>query len=224
MNLTNISKVSLQLNLATVLFGILVWLGQGHCASSHQSTNNCIGLICLETVNVGDVNNPSDMETGLGAVTYDYAIGKHEVTVEQYVTFLNTVATTPNELPVEKRAAIIELWQSDMKNTHPYVSVNGLIDRGGSGTTADPYRFSEVPDPRWGSKASLRGILNISWFSAARFANWLHNGATAAASTETGAYSLNYATLGVFPKNNGAKWWIPSDDEWYKAAFYRFSI
>jgi len=58
-------------------------------------------------------------------------------------------------------------------------------------------------------------VAGISWFNAARFCNWLHGG-----DTETGAYNLNGATSGVFQKNPDALYWIPSEDEWYKAAYY----
>ena len=43
-----------------------------------------------------------------------------------------------------------------------------------------------------------RPIGAVSWFDAARFANWLHNGGTNGASTETGAYTLNGASRGLF--------------------------
>lgn len=176
--------------------------------------NQCVGLICIETVTVGDANNPADADTGFGAVNYAYAIGQYEVTVDQYVTFLNAVAAVPSDL------AIAGLWQKSMQETKDYVSVGGLIARTGAGTPNDPYVYNAVPDANLGQEAGRRAILEISWFAAARFANWLHNGATVAAGTETGAYTLNYATAGVFTKNADARWWIPSEDEWYKAAFY----
>lgn len=63
---------------------------------------------------------------------------------------------------------------------------------------------------------------DVTGFGAARFANWMHNGAISDASTETGAYTLNGATSGVgFTKNAGATWWIPSENEWSKAAYYK---
>jgi formylglycine-generating enzyme required for sulfatase activity len=50
----------------------------------------------------------------------------------------------------------------------------------------------------------------------------MNNGAVNGASTETGAYTLNGATTGTgFTKNAGATWWIPSENEWYKAAYYK---
>jgi len=67
-----------------------------------------------------------------------------------------------------------------------------------------------------------RPIAYVSWFDAARLANWVNNGATSAASTETGAYTLNGQTTGPAPaRNPNASWWIPTQNEWYKAAYYK---
>ena len=67
----------------------------------------------------------------------------------------------------------------------------------------------------------------MSWYNAARFCNWLHNGqpntgSQTAETTEDGAYTLNGATRDItVQKNAGAKYWIPSQNEWYKAAYYQ---
>ena len=195
-----------------LLFAGCAGVGSG-AASVTPAPNPCAGLVCIETVNVADVDNPADQDTGHGSVGYEYAIGAFEINVIQYLTFLNAVAAVPSSPAIE------ELWVDDMQHTKGYVSP-GLIERTGSGTVADPYAYSEIADPALGDDSERRGILNVSWFSAARFANWLHNGATAESSTETGAYTLNGATSGVFSKNPDAHWWIPSEDEWFKAAYY----
>lgn len=187
--------------------------GSGSGGQDASTIETCVGTVCLDTVNVTDAGNPADADTGMGSVAYEYAIGAHEVTVGQYTAFLNAVAQVPAE------SAIGELWVEEMEKPYPYVSP-GLIKRTGTGTTEDPYVYTEIPDPALGDDSPRRAILNISWFSAARFANWLHNGATADASTETGAYTLDGATSGVIPRNSDATWWVPSGDEWYKAAFY----
>jgi formylglycine-generating enzyme required for sulfatase activity len=62
-------------------------------------------------------------------------------------------------------------------------------------------------------------ITYVSWFDAARFCNWMQNG-QGSGSTETGAYTLNGAMSGIYAVNPGAKTWIPSENEWYKAAYY----
>ncbi len=42
-----------------------------------------------------------------------------------------------------------------------------------------------------------------------------------AGTTETGAYTLNGdTTKGLETRNAGAKWWLPSENEWARAAVY----
>jgi sulfatase modifying factor 1 len=71
----------------------------------------------------------------------------------------------------------------------------------------------------------------VSWADAARFANWLHNGQPTGAqdltTTEDGSYFLN----GIHENADGqledvvrepdATWVIPTDNEWYKAAYHK---
>jgi formylglycine-generating enzyme required for sulfatase activity len=80
-----------------------------------------------------------------------------------------------------------------------------------------------------GSKYAIRSNMGdkpvnyVNWFDAARVANWLMNGATSSSSTETGAYTLvNGQTSGNAPAvNPGATFYIPTEDQWYKAAYYK---
>ena len=61
----------------------------------------------------------------------------------------------------------------------------------------------------------------VSWFDAARVANWLQNG-QGSGSTETGAYTLSGAISGTAPAANpGASYLLPTEDQWYKAAYYK---
>ncbi|OHE82108.1 MAG: hypothetical protein A3G75_12280 [Verrucomicrobia bacterium RIFCSPLOWO2_12_FULL_64_8] len=63
----------------------------------------------------------------------------------------------------------------------------------------------------------------VSFWDACRFTNWINNG-RGEGSTETGAYSLNGVTSppnDTITRNPGAKVFIPSEDEWYKAAYYK---
>jgi sulfatase modifying factor 1 len=62
-------------------------------------------------------------------------------------------------------------------------------------------------------------VVYVSWFDAARFANWMMNG-QGGGDMETGAYTLNGATSGIITANIGAQVYLPSEDEWYKAAYY----
>jgi sulfatase modifying factor 1 len=170
-------------------------------------------LVDVETVFVGDPLNEADL-TGFGGVSYAYRIGKYEVTIAQYTAFLNSVARYGDNH---------RLWTSGMEIDR---TVAG-IQRRGSGTPQDPYVYSEIGPfgsarPIGANVAGNRPIAYVSWFSAARFCNWLHNGATEDADTETGAYALNGALEGDAPaRNPDAKWWIPTENEWYKAAYYK---
>ena len=52
-----------------------------------------------------------------------------------------------------------------------------------------------------------------------RFCNWLHNGGLQTSDTETGAYTFSDPdTPGT--RNTGAKVFLPTENEWYKAAYY----
>ncbi len=171
-------------------------------------------LVSIDTVTVGDAGNSADT-SGYGAVGYEYRIGKYEVTISQYNTFLNSVAS------VTSASYIVDLWNPSMQTD---LNIAG-ISRTGSGTVLDPYRYSVIGPsgvtPAGASSPGNRPIAYASWFGAARFANWVNNGATNGATTETGAYTLNGATNGIITKNAGAAWYLPSEDEWYKAAYYK---
>ena len=72
-------------------------------------------------------------------------------------------------------------------------------------------------------------IFDVSWGDAARFCNWLQNGQPTSGTegngtTETGAYTLNGGTsdaaLMAVTRNSRATYLIPTENEWYKAAYY----
>ncbi len=168
-------------------------------------------LVSIEAVAVGDAGNARDTSPSpagginyLGSVATVFAIGKHEVTISQYNSFLNSVAS------VTSANYIVSLWNANMA-TSP--SIAGIV-RNGSGSLASPFSYSVIGDGN-------RPISFVSWFDAARFANWKNNGATNGASTEFGAYALNGATTGMYNRSAGATWFLPSEDEWYKSAYYK---
>ena len=160
-------------------------------------------LVNIETVTVGDAGNAAD-GNGDGAVADVFAIGKYEVTISQYTTFLNSVASVTSD------SHIVDLWNANMTTD---LNIAG-ISRSGVGTLGSPYSYSVLG-------SGNRPITYVSWFDAARFANWVNNGATNNASTETGAYTLNGTDTGIITVNPGATWFLPSEDQWYKAAYYK---
>jgi formylglycine-generating enzyme required for sulfatase activity len=91
--------------------------------------------------------------------------------------------------------------------------------RGGITRAGSAGAFSYASKPSFGNKP----VNFVSFYDTLRFANWLHNGQPqglqASSSTEDGAYTFaGPNTVGV--RNAGAKAWLPSEDEWYKAAYY----
>jgi formylglycine-generating enzyme required for sulfatase activity len=164
--------------------------------------------VLIDWVTIGNIENLAQSSKnrlhtytggdGYGAVDYEYRIGKYEVTNAQYTVFLNAV---------------------DPSGSNP----NGIYD--GSMGSNNRGGISFISGAPTGSKYSVKTNMGnkpvnyISWFDAARFTNWLHNG-QGSGSTETGAYTLNNATSGIITKNAGATVWLPSENEWYKAAYY----
>ena len=155
--------------------------------------------ITIDMVTVGNPGNANDPDTGnlYGRVGYSYQIGKYNVTIAQYVAFLNAVAAEEDSYA---------LYSSIPAFMHP---TDGISRSGASGS----YNYGVIGS---GNKP----IYWVSWFDAARFANWMHNG-QGAGSTETGAYTLQGATSGnAVARNPGASFYIPTENEWYKAAYY----
>lgn len=160
----------------------------------------------IETVFVGHPGNAAD-STGFGAVNYSYRMGKYEVTAGQYTEFLNAVAGVDT----------FSLYNTQMGRTD---FISSGITRSGAGTLISPYSYSVDPD------FVNRPVNFISFWDAARFANWLHNGQPTgpqdATTTEDGAYTLTPDAVAnnTVTRNPGAIWAIPTNDEWYKAAYY----
>lgn len=156
-------------------------------------------IVFLETVPVGDPGNPDDI-TGYGGVSYDYEIGKYEVTNDQYVEFLNAVASCD----------LYQLWDP--------------------GQTVDPMggidRIGDCPNSTYASKANMgnKPVNFVTLQDCMRFVNWLHNGMPTgdedSTTTEDGVYDMSLGMFARIPRQPGATWAIATIDESYKAAFY----
>lgn len=173
--------------------------------------------ISIDTVPIRNPGNVDDSHgAGYGGVAYEYRIGTTEVTNAQYVAFLNAVAVSDP----------FGLYNEAMgSNTR-----GGILRSGADGG----YSYSVKPDavgqgPGGGNYGyANKPVVYVSWGDAARFSNWLHNGQPTGAqnggTTENGAYALNGAltndVLLAVARNASATWFIPSEDEWYKAAYY----
>ncbi len=160
----------------------------------------CAESVNLDLVSVGDANNVAS-ETGYGAVGYEYQIGKYEVTNAQYAAFLNAVAADDTN---GLYSPMMDLgWKE----------VGGIVQEGSAGS-----RTYWVRDGRENKPATY-----VTWFHALRFTNWLHNnqpeGDQDGDTTENGAYDLALGAL--TERKPDARFFLPSEDEWYKAAYYK---
>ena len=175
--------------------------------------------ITIDTVPGGNVGNAADTRyatPGYGAVSYEYNIGKYEVTAGQYATFLNAVAKTDT----------YGLYNSNMDSSSFGCQIT---QNGTSGNYTYDFSGGTVKAP--GSTASdwaNRPVNYVSYWDSCRFANWLHNGqptgAQGAGTTETGAYTINGYNGDdgrTIQRSADAKWAVTSEDEWYKAAYYK---
>ncbi len=191
-----------RLSVLSVAAGALVSIAAASMDSAVQAGVVNLGSFSGEFVTVGDPNNTADtIGAGYGAVSETFDIMKFEFTNQQYVQFLNSVDPNGNQ------------------TNGIYNASMGTDARGG---------ISFTSGAATGSKYAVRlnmgnkPVNYVSWFDAARVSNWLHNGATSVSSMETGAYTLNNATTGnALALNIGARFFIPSENQWYKAAYYK---
>ncbi|MCA9312029.1 MAG: SUMF1/EgtB/PvdO family nonheme iron enzyme [Phycisphaerales bacterium] len=167
----------------------------------------------FDWVTIGDVGNigydgPDDYNlkvAGRGSVHYEYRIARLEVTTGQWLEYVNTFSTQSDDLASFSQPS---LWGAERDRTYT-----------GPGRR---YVLSDKPD------AASLPVFGLSWYEAATYTNWLHNDkASSMESLITGAYDST--TWGVDPDGNptdapthlpGAKFWIPTLDEWLKAAHY----
>ena len=146
----------------------------------------------------------TDRAIGRGGVNYEYSIGRLEVTTAEWVEFLNAAL----DRPVNDRI--------------PFVSVPSFW--GGAATSpTNPggLRFTVRPGQ------GLLPVGDIDWRMSAVLCNWYHNGKSldrsaflnGAYDVSTFGYQGNRFTDQV-AHNAGARYWIPTWDEWLKAAHY----
>lgn len=157
-------------------------------------------LVEPDMVTVGNVGNADDPNSnGLGgnsgAVSYTYKIGKFEVSNAEYTEFLNAV--DPSGVNA------LALYNANMN-----------ISAAEGGKYVVKLGFADKP------------VLFVSFYDAMRFCNWLHNAAVDGGDTENGAYTLLGGTASpsngmTVQRNAEAKFVVPTQDEWYKAAYHQ---
>lgn len=165
--------------------------------------------VVIDFAVVGDPGNPPNTN-GWGTVSGTFRIAKQEITNSQYVSFLNaadSVGTNPNGI----------------YNPQMGSDANGGIVFNAGAVSGAKYSVKAGLSPNAVSYSSMP-VIFTTWFSAARFANWLQNGQQAnAASLEDGTYALANATSGpIKPRTSGTGQQVvlPGRDEWYKAGYF----
>lgn len=164
---------------------------------------------------VGDPGNeayiyqpPFQPQRSIGRTNHKYRMMTHEVTVRQWYGFLQSYA--PYVAPASA-------------GSQGLIGTNGFIQFHGYSNGLPVYsmqeQFGEVP-------------IQVSWRSAARYANFMHNDQVDAAwAFESGAYDtstfgLTQNEMGINVitdqqrRSEGARFWIPSFDEWSKAGHW----
>ncbi len=146
----------------------------------------------FDFIEVEDISNGNDPLNGYGNVDYAYCIGTTEVTNAQYAEFLNAIA---DDDPNGVWNANMDITRSGSAGSYTYTVVGG---------------FEDHP------------INQASFFDAMRFVNWVENGqptgAQDASTTEDGTYLISDGSSEV--RSVDATYFLPSEDEWYKAAYY----
>ena len=168
-------------------------------------------------VKISDPGNKGDIVNQYkGAVHYAFYIARTELTNSEYCRFLNAVAVKSDPYG---------LYNENMGS-----SVCGGISRT---VSADGYAYR--CNPGWENKP----VVYVHYYDIARYCNWMHFGCptdgvseigTTEGNRNTGAYDTSdfenvragrkppYKSFGK--RNEGAKFWIPDENEWYKAAYY----
>lgn len=213
------------------------------CKRYGYSSNNSLGI---GFSSVADIDNPPDNTSlykegsevrygespeiteanfisipNLGRVNHIYDISSYEITNSQYLAFLQSID------PTAENASEYYVTTNAYENNS-----KGIVISNNTYTLTDS-KYSNAP------------VVYISYLNAIRFINWLHNGSLSyaamtaiadASDSETianvisrnigdGAYSISIAggSISIF-KNKDQKYWLPSLNEWHKAAYYRAGI
>jgi len=159
--------------------------------------------VSIEWTAVGDPGNPAHPVFPGGSISYAFEAAKYEVTNEQWVAFLNSVAQTDT----------FGLFNSQMTTN---ASVGGILRSGVSGS----YIYTAKPG------FEQRLVSYVSYWDACRFTNWLHNGQPSGmqgvGTTETGAYTLTPSDVAnnTVVRNADARFALPTREEFWKAGYY----
>lgn len=187
-------------------------------------------VVSFDWVTVGDPNNSADTlvmtkgmtadnTTGYGSVGYDFQIAEKHVTNSQYVEFLNGADPDGNEPG--------PIFGNPNGIYNPNMSLSAIGTTGIAYTGGIDFNGGAAVGSKYSAKSGQENYPAtwINWASGARFVNWLHNG-QGTGDTENGVYDMSLLSpssanpLLYPPRQAGATVFMPSEDEFYKAAYY----
>ena len=146
----------------------------------------------------------------LGVVEKTYRIGRYEITNDQYIKFLNSVATGVGN-PVT----------SGLYNTNMTNNVAGGIIRSSNGLA-----YEYTAKNNMGNKP----VNYISYINSLQFINWLHNDAPFSINPDDantiindGAYTVLLAGSNYYvTTNKNKKYHLPTLHQWHKSAYFEY--
>jgi formylglycine-generating enzyme required for sulfatase activity len=132
----------------------------------------------------------------------DFKIGINETCISEYADFLNAIARNDTNSVYNPLMAKIGILKSSL-NGISYYSVNATLE--------------DYP------------VAYVSWFDAARYANWMANGKSTGAqsptTTENGVYNLGASSIvrNAINPNTGKSptHWLLNESEWYTSAYLK---
>jgi len=186
------------------LLAALATLTAAFCTSAPASPQ-LINKYGIDFAVIGDPGNraTNSSETPFnsprGSVGHTYALSRTEISIGQWYEFVDAYG----------------------KYVSPTLAGPTFLGRRGIGLDfSRPSGFGLLPEAKaWAAE--------VGWRYAAMYCNWLHNGRVNDKwAFESGAYDVStFGKVGnvytdQVTRSQGAKFWIPSLDEWIKAAYW----
>ena len=201
--------------------GYTTWLSIDSGGGSGSSSAGTRGFrLCSSTnplnlpsfVSVGNPGNAAD-SNGFGSVGYNYMISATKFTLGELAEFLTIFdiqlrSLNVNSLSIFANTPFFNSWPR-----YGYTTATGQ-------TTTNGYQVQSwwLKKPEYECKPAF----GIDWPLAACICNWLHNRVDDPNTTNifTGVYDVLNTNALVTERNPNARYWIPLENEWYKAAYY----
>lgn len=173
----------------------------------HKAELDLCTELNIQFVSVAAPGNEFHPKTGYGRVDYVYEISKYEISNKQWAIFLNAVARYKDPF--------------GLFNENMQVGIFGGIERRHKGKT-----FFYMP------KDGMQDlpVVYISWWDAVRFCNWLEFGCPSIGNSGPGVtegtvssgsyHTSEWKTSVSVLRNPTAHYFIPSRNEWDKAAYF----